>query len=47
MQRFTMGDSVRIDIPDKDDQDHDELHGMHGVVTAVREDDAGADTGDE
>lgn len=47
MQRFTMGDHVRIDIPDKDDPDHDEFHGEQGVVTDVLQDDAGADTGDE
>ena len=47
MQRFTTGDHVRIDIPDKDDPDHDEFHREHGVVTDVLRDDAGANTGDE
>jgi ribosomal protein L21E len=47
MPRFEEGDRVRIDIPDESDPDHDELHGTHGTVVAVREDDAGKETGDE
>lgn len=47
MQRFTEGDSVRIDIPDKTDPDHDRYHGVRGIVIAVLVDDAGQTTGDE
>lgn len=46
MQRFTEGDRVRIDIPDKEDPDHDRFHGKHGIITGILEDDAGTDTGD-
>jgi ribosomal protein L21E len=44
---FEKGDSVRIDIPNKDDPDHDRWHGTVGTVVNVREDDAGVETGDE
>ncbi|KPN30791.1 hypothetical protein SY89_01531 [Halolamina pelagica] len=47
MQRFAEGDRVRIDIPDKTDPDHDRWHDTLGTVVAVREDDAGVETGDE
>ena len=47
MQRFSMGDRVRIDIPDETDPDHDQYHGEHGRVTALLSDDADAVTGDE
>lgn len=46
MQRFSEGDRVRIDIPDKTDVDHDRYHGAHGTVVNVMEDDAGGLTGD-
>lgn len=46
MQRFTMGDRVRVDIPNKTDPDHDRYHGEHGTVKAVLEDGAGEVTGD-
>lgn len=36
---------VRIDIPDETDPDH-RLHGKHGRVITVIEDDAGKETGD-
>jgi hypothetical protein len=45
--RFTVGDRVRIDIPDETDPDHDRLHGCQGEITAILEDDAGEETGDE
>jgi len=41
------GDRVRVDIPDKDDPDHDRWHNVVGTVVDVREDDAGKVTGDE
>ena len=47
MQRFVEDDRVRVDIPDKDDPDHDRWHGVVGTVVDVREDDAGKETGDE
>lgn len=47
MPRFDQGDRVRIDIPDKNDPDHSDHHGAHGVVVAILQDDAGALTGDE
>ncbi|WP_345784092.1 hypothetical protein [Natronolimnohabitans sp. A-GB9] len=47
MQRFGIGDEVRIDIPDETDPDFDEFHGQHGKIVDVLSDDAGAVTGDE
>lgn len=41
----TEGTRVRVDIPDETDPDH-HLHGAHGVITAIIEDDAGTETGD-
>lgn len=46
MQRFTIGDRVRIDIPDLDDPDHDQFHGEQGVVIDVLEDATNTSTGD-
>lgn len=45
-RRFGKGDRVRVDIPNERDPDHD-LHGRHGTVQSVLEDDASALTGDE
>ncbi len=42
----TKGDRVRIDIPDETDPDY-RLHGMHGRVEAIIEDDAGKETGED
>lgn len=47
MKRFDPGDTVRIDIPDETDPDHELLHGKRGMVIKVLSDDAGAVTGDE
>jgi len=47
MRRFDPGDSVRIDIPDETDPDHDRLHGRRGTVVEIISDDAGAVTDDE
>ena len=47
MSGFTMGDRVRVDIPDTTDPDHDRYHGLHGTVVDVLEDEAGELTGDE
>lgn len=46
MRRFEPGDRVRIDIPDETDPDHDDWHGVRGVVVNIIEDDAGQETGD-
>ncbi len=46
MRRFSLGDRVRIDIPDETDPDH-QWHGEHGLVIDIIEDDAGLETGDE
>jgi ribosomal protein L21E len=46
MKIFEEGDKVRIDIPDKDDPDHDQLHGEQGTITGILEDNAGDVTGD-
>ncbi|RLM37214.1 MULTISPECIES: hypothetical protein [unclassified Haloarcula] len=44
MTSFDTGDCIRIDIPDETDPDH-HLHGQHGVIQSVFEDDAGQATG--
>jgi len=44
MRRFEEGDRVRIDIPNRNDPDHDRLHGKHGVIVALLEDDVGQET---
>ncbi|WP_459890098.1 hypothetical protein [Halostagnicola bangensis] len=44
MQRFSIGDRVRIDIPDETDSDHEQYHGTHGQIVAVLADDAGSVT---
>jgi ribosomal protein L21E len=46
MPQFIEGDRVRVDIPDETDPDH-RLHGEHGTVVSVLQDDAGTTTGDE
>ncbi|ATW88250.1 hypothetical protein halTADL_1485 [Halohasta litchfieldiae] len=46
MRRFEVGDRVQIDIPDKDDLDHERLHSRHGTIVEIFEDDAGQETGD-
>ena len=43
---FDEGDRVRVDIPDESAPDHDRLHGQHGRVVAVMEDDPGEAAGD-
>lgn len=47
MQRFTEGDRVRVDIPDKQDPDHPRFHGRQGIVKDIIKDDASDVTGDE
>jgi len=44
---YTVGNRVRIDIPDKTDFDHDRYHGQHGQIVEILEDEAGSLTGDE
>jgi hypothetical protein len=46
MRRFHTGESVRIDIPDETDPDHERLHGRKGKIATVLSDDAGIETGD-
>lgn len=46
MKRFETGDTVRVDIPDERDPDHDRLHGRRGTVVQIITDDAGDVTGD-
>jgi ribosomal protein L21E len=46
MQHFDKGERVRVDIPDETDPDH-RLHGEHGTVVSILQDDAGTTTGDE
>lgn len=46
MQRFEIEDRVRIDIPDETDPDHERLHGTHGTVIRIFEDEAERETGD-
>lgn len=45
--KFSPGDRVRIDIPNRADPDFDDLHGEHGTITAVLTDDADDVTGIE
>jgi hypothetical protein len=45
--QFEEGDRVRIDVPDETDPDYNRLHGRHGEIIAILEDDAGAVTGDD
>lgn len=47
MSRFSVGDPVRIDIPDETDPDFDRLHGELGEVVSILDDDANEHTGDE
>jgi ribosomal protein L21E len=47
MRRFEEGDRVRVDIPDQSDPDHERLHGVHGTIVEIIEDDAGQETGDQ
>jgi len=47
VNRFEVGDRVRVDIPDQTDPDHDPFHGLHGTVVEVSSDDAALVNGDE
>lgn len=47
MTDYTSGDRVRIDIPDKQDPDHDRYHRQTRTIVKVLTDDAGQTTGDE
>ena len=46
MEQFSVGDRVRIDIPDETDPDY-QYHGEHGEVSELLTDDASEMTGDE
>lgn len=43
---FEVGDSVRVDIPDESDPEH-HLHGRHGKVSEVFEDDGNKLVGED
>ncbi len=47
MDRFGIGDKVRVDIPNRQDPDFDRFHGMVGEIADVIQDDAGTESGDE
>lgn len=47
MPRFTKGDRVRVDIPDRDDPDFHEFHDRRGDVVAVIEDAVSNVSGDD
>lgn len=47
VNRFEIGDKVRIDIPDETDPDFEEFHGQRGEVIRILHDDAGVETSDE
>lgn len=47
MQRFSVGDQVRVDIPNQSDTDYERFHGEHGTVVSVITDDVGELTGNE
>ncbi len=47
MNRFSIGERVRVDIPNQDDPDFERLHGRTGEIVDLIEDDAGQSTGDE
>jgi ribosomal protein L21E len=44
---YSVGDRVRVDLPDETDPDHDRYHGEHGRIVDVFEDDASTLTGDD
>lgn len=44
---FSIGDRIRVDIPDETDPDHDQYHGQHGTIVNILEDDAAEETGRE
>jgi hypothetical protein len=46
MQGFSIGNRVRVDIPDETDPDHGAYHGVHGRVVAVLSDDVNSVTDD-
>lgn len=44
--QFEIGDTIRIDIPDETDPDHNRLHGQYGEIIEIIEDDASDVTDD-
>lgn len=46
MGEFSVGERVRVDIPDESDPDH-AFHGHHGEIVETLTDEAGAVTGRE
>lgn len=47
MTDFSAGDTVRIDIPDVTDPDHDQYHGDHGRIIDVVKDEITTITGEQ
>lgn len=47
MSEFTIGDRVRVDIPDTTDPDFDRFHGEHGEIVEKIDDDADEITADD
>ena len=44
---FTVGDLVRVDIPDETDPDFEQFHGRNGKIVNVISDSGGSMTGDD
>lgn len=47
MSDFSIGDRVRVDIPDTTDPDFDRYHGEHGTIVKTVDDDANEITGED
>ena len=47
MTEFSTGETVRIDIPDETDPDHDAYHGEHGQVIEIVEGEITTITGEQ
>ena len=47
MSEFSTGETVRIDIPDETDPDHDAYHGEHGQVIGIVEGEITTITGEQ
>jgi len=47
MSEFSTGETVRIDIPDETDPDHDAYHGEHGHVIDIVEGEMTTITGEQ
>jgi len=47
MQDLSVGDRVRVDIPNENDIDHEQFHGKHGTIISVLSDETGTVTENE